>query len=67
MANANFEIDTGLTVANTTTGVTVTIDGFSGNVTTTGNLIVNNSNLSYSANTVMPKSYVDNIAVVFGL
>jgi hypothetical protein len=67
MANANFEIDTGLTVANTTTGVTVTIDGFSGNVTTTGNLVLNSSNPIYSANAVMTKSYVDNIAVVFGL
>jgi hypothetical protein len=67
MANAYLEVDSGLTVSNVATGVSVTIDGLSGNITTTGNLQLTGTTTSYNATSVMPKSYVDNMAVVFGV
>lgn len=38
-----------------------------GNIVTSGNIILNTSQISYNANSVTPKSYVDNMAVVFGV
>lgn len=61
MANSYFEVDVGVNVGG------VRIDGTSGNITTTGNIILNTTTVSYTANSVTPKSYVDNIAVVFGV
>ena len=61
MANAYFEVDTGVNVGN------VTITALSGNITTTGNIVMNSTTISYQANSVVKKSYVDNIAVVFGI
>ena len=66
MANNYFEVDTGLTVRNNTGSTVTTIDGVAGDITTSGNLILSSANISYTANTVTPKSYVDLIAVVFG-
>lgn len=37
-----------------------------GGFTVDGNLVVTGSNLSYNANSVLPKSYTDAFAVVFG-
>jgi hypothetical protein len=63
MANNNFDVETGITVG----GGNVAIDGTSGNITTTGNIIINTGAVSYSANSVTPKSYTDNFSIVFGL
>jgi hypothetical protein len=38
-----------------------------GNITTTGNITINSTAYNMSANSVVQKSYVDNIAVVFGI
>ena len=70
MANAYLNVDTGITVGSasnvvidaTTGNITAT-----GNITTTGNITINSTTMAYTANSVTPKSYVDNIAVVFGL
>ena len=61
MANSYFEVDVGVNVGG------VSISATSGNITTTGNIILNTSTVNYTANSVTPKSYVDNIAVVFGV
>jgi hypothetical protein len=61
MANSYFEIDVGVNVGG------VSINGTTGNITTSGNIILNTTTVNYSANSVTPKSYVDNIAVVFGV
>jgi len=61
MANSYFEVDVGVNVGG------VSINATSGNITTTGNIILNSTTVSYTANSVTPKSYVDNIAVVFGV
>lgn len=61
MANSFFEVDVGVNVGG------VSINATSGNITTTGNIILNSTTISYTANSVTPKSYVDNIAVVFGV
>jgi|Laugrespbdmm15sd_2_1035082.scaffolds.fasta_scaffold04528_2 hypothetical protein len=61
MANSYFEVDVGVNVGG------VSINATSGNITTTGNIILNTTTISYTANSVTPKSYVDNIAVVFGV
>lgn len=61
MANSFFTVDVGVNVGG------VSIDGTSGNISTTGNIILNTSQINYTANSVTPKSYVDNIAVVFGV
>lgn len=61
MANAYFEVDTGVNVG----GVSIT--AISGNITTTGNIVMNGGTISYQANSVVRKSYVDNLAVVFGI
>jgi len=61
MANSYFEVDVGVNVGG------VSISATSGNITTTGNIILNTSSINYTANSVTPKSYVDNIAVVFGI
>jgi hypothetical protein len=61
MANSYFEVDVGVNVGG------VSINATSGNITTTGNIILNTTTVSYTANSVTPKSYVDNIAVVFGV
>ena len=63
MANSNFDVETGITVG----GGNVSIDGTSGNITTTGNIIINTGAISYSANSVTPKSYTDNFSIVFGI
>jgi hypothetical protein len=64
MANAYFNVDYGITVGS---AANVTIEATSGNITTTGNITINSTTLAYTANSVTPKSYVDNIAVVFGI
>ena len=61
MANSYFEVDVGVNVGG------VSISATSGNITTTGNIILNTSSINYTANSVTPKSYVDYIAVVFGI
>ena len=61
MANSYFEVDVGVNVGG------VSINATSGNITTTGNIILNTTSVNYTANSVTPKSYVDNIAVVFGV
>jgi hypothetical protein len=61
MANSYFEVDVGVNVGG------VSINATSGNITTTGNIILNTTTVSYTANSVTPKSYVDNIAIVFGV
>jgi hypothetical protein len=61
MANSYFEVDVGVNVG----GVSITAT--SGNITTTGNITINSSTINMSANSVVQKSYVDNIAVVFGI
>lgn len=61
MANSYFEVDVGVNVGG------VSINATSSNITTTGNIILNTTTVSYTANSVTPKSYVDNIAVVFGV
>jgi hypothetical protein len=61
MANSYFEVDVGVNVGG------VSINGTTGNITTSGNIILNTTTVNYSANSVTPKSYVDNIAVVFGV
>jgi hypothetical protein len=67
MANSYFEVDTGVK----TGGVVITSANneirTTGNIVTTGNITLNTSQISYTANSVTPKSYVDNIAVVFGV
>lgn len=61
MANSYFEVDVGVNVGG------VSISATSGNITTSGNIILNTTSVNYTANSVTPKSYVDNIAVVFGV
>ena len=61
MANSYFEVDVGVNVG----GVSITAT--SGNITTTGNITINSTSYNMSANSVVQKSYVDNIAVVFGI
>lgn len=61
MANAYFEVDTGVNVGG------VSISATTNDITTTGNIVFSTSQISYNANSVPPKSYVDNIAVVFGI
>lgn len=61
MANTYFEVDVGVNVGG------VSISATSGNITTSGNIILNTTSVNYTANSVTPKSYVDNIAVVFGV
>ena len=61
MANSFFTVDVGVNVGG------VSINGVTGNITTNGNIILNTSQINYNANSVTPKSYVDNIAVVFGV
>jgi hypothetical protein len=67
MANSYFEVDIGVK----TGGVVITSANneirTTGNIVTTGNITLNTSQISYTANSVTPKSYVDNIAVVFGV
>ena len=53
MANSVFEVDTGMKVT--------------GDITTTGNVVMSSAQtVSYNANSLPPKQYVDVIAVVFG-
>jgi hypothetical protein len=67
MANSFFTVDVGVNVGGVSiNGVTGNITT-SGNIVTTGNIILNTSQISYNANSVTPKSYVDNISVVFGV
>lgn len=78
MANSFFEVETGVNVGgvsiNATTGNISTTGNASitgmasitGNLNLSGNLMLNASTISYSANSVMPKQYVDVISVVFG-
>ena len=66
MANNNFEVDTGISVRNSTGSTVTTIDAVAGDITTSGNLTLSSTSLSYTANTVTPKSYVDVMSVVFG-
>ena len=61
MANANFEIDTGVNVG----GVTITAS--TSTVTTTGNIVINNAYRSTTANSIPTTGYVQNMAVVFGI
>jgi hypothetical protein len=61
MANAYFTVDVGVNVGG------VSISATTNDITTTGNVILNTNQINYTANSVTPKSYVDNIAVVFGI
>ena len=54
--------------ASVSSGTTITYTGnvIAGNVYTSGNITFTNMQLNYNSNSVMPKSYVDAIAIVFG-
>ena len=73
MPNSYFEVDVGIKTGNvvfTAANNNITTTGninTTGNIVTTGNIILNTTQISYSANSVTPKSYVDNMAVVFGV
>ena len=82
MANAYYNVETGLSVGpssnvviDATTGNITSLGNISisgiltanGNIVTTGNITINSTTYAYTANSVLPKSYVDNIAVVFGI
>ena len=67
MANSYFEVDVGIKVGGAVLTAANNEITTSGNITTTGNIILNTSQINYSANSVTPKSYVDNISIVFGV
>jgi hypothetical protein len=67
MANSYFEVDVGMKVGGVVLTAANNNISTTGNITTTGNLILNSSQISYTANSVTPKSYVDNISIVFGV
>jgi hypothetical protein len=65
MANSYFEVDVGVNVGGVS--ITATTGNITaGNITTTGNITINSA-YNMTANSVVQKSYVDNIAVVFGI
>lgn len=67
MANQYFEIDIGVRTGNVLITSANNEIRTTGNIVTTGNITLNTTAISYTANSVTPKSYVDNIAVVFGV